>query len=63
MSSYKAVARMYALASLLFRDLYYTVSIKICGGVPQVYGVGRAQRMLRSSIWVGKEGRGLDAVF
>ena len=63
MSSYKAVARVYTLAALLFRDLYYAVSIKICGGVSKVYGVGRAQRVLRSSIWVGKEGRGFDAIF
>jgi hypothetical protein len=37
---------MYALAALIFGDLYYSVAIKVCGGVAEVYGMKRAQSML-----------------
>jgi hypothetical protein len=43
---YKAISWMYALTSLLFGDLYYPVSIEICGRVAKVDGVWRAQGVL-----------------
>jgi hypothetical protein len=46
LGSYKAVSWMYALTPLLFRDLYYAVSIEICGRVTEVHSVWRAQGML-----------------
>lgn len=53
---YKSIAWMYALATLLFRNLYYPVSIKICGGIAEVNSKGRAKSMLRTSIWISVEG-------
>ena len=43
---YKAITWMYALTSLLFCDLDYTVATEICGGFTEIDGVGRAKSML-----------------
>jgi hypothetical protein len=59
---YKAVARMDALAALLFRYLYYTVAIKVCGGFTEVHGIWRAKSVLRAGIGVCIQGGGTDAI-
>lgn len=44
--SYKAVARMYSLAALLFGNLYYPVPIKVCGRITEVNSKRRTEGML-----------------
>jgi hypothetical protein len=44
--SYKAIPWMYALTSLLLCNLYYSVSIEICGRVTKVHSIRGAQGML-----------------
>jgi hypothetical protein len=53
---------MYALTSLLLRDLYYPVAVQVCGWVTEIDGIWRAQGVLGMRIWVGEEGGGADAV-
>lgn len=38
-ATHKAISWMYALTSLLLCDLYYPVSVEVCGWVTEVYGV------------------------
>lgn len=54
--SYKSISRMYALTAPLLCNLYYPVSIKIRRRISEVDSKGGAERMLRTSIWIGVEG-------
>lgn len=44
--SYKSITWVYALTALLFGNLYYPVSIEICGRVAEVNSERRAKSML-----------------
>lgn len=44
--SYKSIAWMYALASLILSKLNYPVSVEICGRVAEIDGKRRAKSML-----------------
>jgi len=60
---YKSIAGMYALTALLLSNLYYAISIKICGCISEVYSIRGAQGVLRVGVWVRVEGRRSNAIF